>query len=294
MTPHPIDHLVLAVRDLDAAAATYERLGFRVGGVNRHPQGTANRLIQFDGAFLELITIAEPARIPDHQPERFSFGAFVRDALARGEGCAMLALASEDAVGDAAQFHAAGLGDADPFRFARQGTGSDGAPVEVAFSLAFARDPLAPEAGLFTCQQHRPEHFWNPALQDHPNGARGVMSVAMVADNPSDHHIALEAFTGVRAPRATSLGLEFPLPRRGAVAGRLDVLTPVAAGFAYGLTALPEAAEGRFAAVTIAVPDVGAVATRLSQAGVAYAKLDSRLVVPADAAHGLAIAFTAG
>ena len=39
-----IDHLVVAVRDLDGAARFYERLGFQVGSRNRHPWGTENRL----------------------------------------------------------------------------------------------------------------------------------------------------------------------------------------------------------------------------------------------------------
>jgi catechol 2,3-dioxygenase-like lactoylglutathione lyase family enzyme len=72
-----LDHLVLAVRDLDAAGRLYERLGFQVGARNRHPWGTENRLVQFPGAFLELVTVAEGAAIPPHHPGRFSFGVVV-------------------------------------------------------------------------------------------------------------------------------------------------------------------------------------------------------------------------
>ncbi len=50
MALRPIDHLVLAVRDLDAARATYGRLGFTLTPVARHPFGTANSLIQLNGA----------------------------------------------------------------------------------------------------------------------------------------------------------------------------------------------------------------------------------------------------
>ena len=53
-----IDHLVFAVRDLDVGRLRfYERLGFQVGARNRHPWGTENRLVQFPGSFLELITV---------------------------------------------------------------------------------------------------------------------------------------------------------------------------------------------------------------------------------------------
>ncbi|RYE71196.1 MAG: VOC family protein, partial [Hyphomicrobiales bacterium] len=50
-----LDHLVIGVADLDAAGAFYDDLGFRVGARNRHPWGTENRIVQFPGAFLELI-----------------------------------------------------------------------------------------------------------------------------------------------------------------------------------------------------------------------------------------------
>lgn len=69
------------MRDLDAAAEFYGRLGFRVGVRNRHPWGTENRLIQLSSSFIELITVGTGAAIPDHAEGRFSFGAFVRDYL---------------------------------------------------------------------------------------------------------------------------------------------------------------------------------------------------------------------
>ena len=30
------------------------------------------------------------------------------------------------------------------------------------------------DIGYFTCQQHHPENFWNPAFQQHPNGVTGI------------------------------------------------------------------------------------------------------------------------
>ena len=105
-----IDHLVVAVRDLDAAGRLYEQLGFQVGSPNRHPWGTENRLIQLPQCFIELIAIGEGAAIPEREGHRFSFGAFVRDYLSRREGLAMLVLDSTDAQGDAAAFASAGIG----------------------------------------------------------------------------------------------------------------------------------------------------------------------------------------
>jgi catechol 2,3-dioxygenase-like lactoylglutathione lyase family enzyme len=60
-----IDHVVHTVHDLDAAAAFYTALGFTIGARNRHPWGTHNRIIQFPGAFLELLEVAEPEKITE-------------------------------------------------------------------------------------------------------------------------------------------------------------------------------------------------------------------------------------
>ncbi len=55
--PRGLDHIVHAVRDLDAAGELYARLGFTVGARNAHPWGTHNRIVQFSGFFVELLTI---------------------------------------------------------------------------------------------------------------------------------------------------------------------------------------------------------------------------------------------
>ena len=44
--PQGIDHIVHAVRDLDAAGDFYRRLGFTVGARNIHPWGTHNRIVR--------------------------------------------------------------------------------------------------------------------------------------------------------------------------------------------------------------------------------------------------------
>src|SRR5215469_6485305 len=105
-----IDHIVVAVRDLDQAADLYRRLGFQVGARNHHPWGTENRLIQFGSSFIELITVSESAHgIAPHLQRRFRFGAFVRDYLEKREGIAMLVLSSADAESDAVRFAERGI-----------------------------------------------------------------------------------------------------------------------------------------------------------------------------------------
>src|ERR1700716_2709693 len=207
-----LDHIVHAVRDLDAAAATYGRLGFTVGARNRHPWGTHNRIIQLPGFFSELLTGAEPDKLG---PDGFArlFGGFNRDFLTRHEGFPLLMLESHDAARDADLFRDAGIAASQALRFERQGERPDGTPVTVGFTLAFARDAAAPGAGFAICQQHFPENFWNPAFQAHANTASGVAGVVLVAENPSDHHLFLSAFAGERELLATSTRITVTTPR---------------------------------------------------------------------------------
>jgi catechol 2,3-dioxygenase-like lactoylglutathione lyase family enzyme len=283
--PRGLDHLVLAVRDLDAAGRFYERLGFQVGARNRHPWGTENRLVQFPGSFLELITVGDGAAIEPHGPGSFSFGAFVRDYLLLREGLALLVLDSENAKADATLFAQLGIGAFEPFFFERRGRRPDGSDVHVAFTLAFARDEGAPEAGFFVCQQHHPENFWNPAFQAHPNRATGLSVVAYAVPDPEAHRAFLTGFTGSSPEAAGTNDLSFRLTR-----GRLDVLTPDDAAEAYGsIEAAPD--EHALVAFAVRIEDTRRQAAELDAAAIPYQHVGTRLIVPPSAAFGVAIAF---
>jgi len=281
-----LDHIVHAVRDLDAAADIYERLGFTVGARNRHPWGTHNRIVQLPGAFVELLNVAEPDKIPAPRADVFSFGAFNRDFLVGGQGFSMLALESRDAAADAETFQRAGIGAFAPFRFEREGRRSDAAPVQLGFSLAFARDPLAPAAGFFVCQQHFPENFWNPAFQAHANTASAIAGVVFVAENPTDHHIFFSAFTGRREIQATSSGITVETPR-----GAIQVMEPGAYRLHYGMES-PDVARGlRIAALRFSVRDLAAARRIIESAGIAAAERMGRIVVGPEAALGATLIF---
>ena len=195
--PRGLDHVVHAVGDLEGAAGLYRRLGFTVGARNRHSWGTHNHVVQLPGFFIELLTVAEPENLGT---DGFSnlFGRFNQSFLSNQEGLSLLLLESDDAAADAAAFKSAGIGASEVLKFEREGKRPDGAAVKLAFSLAFARDARAPAIGFAVCQQHFPENFWNPAFQQHANTASGIAGVVLVAENPTDHHIFLSAFTGVR------------------------------------------------------------------------------------------------
>ena len=270
-----IDHLVVAVRDLDSAADFYRRLGFQVGARNRHPWGTENRLVQFRSSFIELITTGDdPALIPPHGDGVFSFGAFVRDSLIRREGFPMLVLDSEDATGDAAAFAAAGIGAFQPFFFERKGVRPDGTPTHVAFTLAFAADPLAPEAGYFVCQQHFPENFWNPSFQIHANGGENITAVTLTTPRPQAHAAFLSTFGHSTANTGTDGAVTVPL--RG---GRI-IASSTGAGETPRLTGF-----------AVQVPSLSATAALLQKADIPFHATADTLTISPDIAFGTAIVF---
>lgn len=215
-----IDHIVVAVRELDRAADVYRRLGFQVGSRNRHPWGTENRLIQFESSFIELITADfDVPGFSSDEPRHFGFGEFVRHYLGQREGVAMLVLSSVDAESDAGQFAAQGIGDFEPFYFERKGKRLDGSETQVAFTLAFARDPAAPDVGFFVCQQHFPENFWCQQFQRHVNSATDIAAVTLTAADPMRHTEFLIKFSGAERSRLPNSGFSIALD-----GGRIEVV----------------------------------------------------------------------
>jgi len=284
--PRGLDHIAHSVSDLEAAAALYRRLGFTVGARNRHPWGTHNHIVQLPGFFVELVTVAEPDKLGNDGFSRL-FGSFNKAFLERHEGLSFLILESRDASADAAEFRAAGIAASDALRFEREGTRPDGTKVKVGFSLAFARDAAA-EIGFATCQQHFPENFWSPALQQHPNGATAIAAAIIVAENPSDHHIFLSAFTGERELVATSSGITARTPR-----GDVTIMDPAAFRTHFGIDAPAAADKARLAALRFAVRDRQMLAHTFEAGGVTFDLHMDQVIVGPEAAMGAALVFAA-
>jgi hypothetical protein len=285
--PHGLDHLVHTVRDLDATADFYVRAGFTVGGRNRHPWGTHNRIVQLQNCYIEILEIAEPDKIVPHAARSFSFGAFQRDYAASRQGLSMLLLNSRDAVREARTFEAAGISDYDVFNFAREGKKPDGTTVKLAFSLVLTRDPTSPDLGLALCQHHFPENFWNPAFQTHANGVHRVRGVVMVANDPTRHQSFLEVYTGNQLNREGA----------GVVAhtenGDIEIMPPAAYRDQFGVP-IEAIGEGMtLNAIRFAVADLAQTEMQLRNRGVVCRDLAGRLIVPPDIAFGATLIFEA-
>jgi catechol 2,3-dioxygenase-like lactoylglutathione lyase family enzyme len=120
MDPLTLDHVVIAVRDLDAATANYQRLfGRRPSWRGSHPEyGTANTLFRLDNTYIELLGPGS-----DRASDLPGLRALRHRLQTRGEGLSVLALGTQDIDAAVAQARQGGLDVPDP----TDGSGVDSA-----------------------------------------------------------------------------------------------------------------------------------------------------------------------
>jgi hypothetical protein len=104
-----IDHLVVAVRSVEAASVVLERdLGLAVTGGGRHEaMGTYNRLAFLGDTYLELIGVFDRDLVAS-SPSFAVGGAALEQLDSLGEGLATYALAVDDATAEVARLRDAG------------------------------------------------------------------------------------------------------------------------------------------------------------------------------------------
>jgi catechol 2,3-dioxygenase-like lactoylglutathione lyase family enzyme len=194
-----IDHLVVVVRDLEAATRAYQHLGFTVVEGGRHPVGTYNSLIAFeDRAYLELIAFYRDT--PEHR-----WWA----PLGRGGGLVDFCLETDDLAADTRAFRAAGVDIADPVGQAR--VRPDGYQLRWVFSLSRgAHRGVAPF--LIRDETGRDERV--PRDTRHANGVTGIGSLTVAVDDLPTVRRWYEAALGtpgieVSRPDAGASGVRF-------------------------------------------------------------------------------------
>lgn len=163
-----LDHIVIAVSNLEAAIASYRDLGFTVIPGGRHPVGTYNGLISFaDGSYIEIIAFYREN--PDHRWWK---------PLQRGGGLVDFCMQTDDLAGDTAKLRNAGVEIDDPVPWSR--ARPDG--YQLKWLLSLAREPhrgVAP----FLIQDETPRSERVPQRFDHQNGARGIGTVTVAVDD---------------------------------------------------------------------------------------------------------------
>jgi len=272
-----IDHVVVVVRDLDAARDSYTRMGFTVTPRGHHSLGSKNHCVMFGEDYLELLW--SPEGTP--HPSRQYYTEFAR----AGEGVASIALRTASARRAYTEMLWGGFAPSDPVEFARP-VELPGGSAEARFRVTMAAAERTPGARLFACEHLTRELVWRPEYQRHAVGATALAAVAIVADDvraaarpyerffdsparPIDEGVLVETGTApIAFVTARALGLRLP----GVVLGRRP------APFA--------------AALFVRVADREAAAAALEAGGLRPARMpDGSVAIGADRAHGTAIVF---
>jgi len=203
-----IDHPLVLVRDIEAMAAKYRRLGFNTAPTGRHPWGTSTSLVMFDRQALELMGVYDETLLDSHAVGDFRFGRHMADALAEREGVSLVALYSEDASGDRNRLEARGLAAQGRVDFRRKVKVPGRDWDEAVVTLEILVDPAMPRASNFLCQQHRPELIWVAEWLMHPNGATGFAGITYATTEPERLLRRLTLLFGDDAIRPTEFGHE--------------------------------------------------------------------------------------
>jgi catechol 2,3-dioxygenase-like lactoylglutathione lyase family enzyme len=276
-----IDHCVALVRDLDAAAATYARLGFTVAprGIHSAHMGTGNNCVMLERDYFELLGVLAPTEA----------NAKWRGVLAEREGMTAIALRAHDAEQGAAELAARGVATLPVMRFGRPVAMPDGSRTETRFQTFHIQDPPAPGLRLFACQHLTPEATWVPGSMAHANTATGLAEIEVLAVDPA----AAAAAVGRVLDRAAEAHPDgsVRLPTGAAPLAFLTAAQLAARHPGIDLAGLP--VEGPVT-LAVTVRDAAAAARAVAAAGVPFGQGPGGLSVPPAAAHGVILAFRQG
>lgn len=271
------DHVVIAVRDLDAAAAQWRRMGFTLSPRGTHSPllGTGNATIMFEEDYLELLGVLTET---DHNEPTRTF-------LKGREGIERTAFTTDDAAAGADELIARGLGAVGPIRFGRPVDLPDGRKGEARFNV-FLWPPNENPGGMriFACQHLTRDAVWIPDLQTHANGARRIARIEILAASPraeAEHLARL-----IDEPVAPD-GDTWRVPSG---AGRAAFVFYDQAGFARRYPDAVRAGAAADGAVALAIEtrDQAAASEVLASLAVTH---DGAISVPACAANGVIVSF---
>ena len=273
------DHVVITVRDLDAAAAQWRKLGFTLSPRGTHsPQmGSGNYTIMFGEDYLELLGVL-------HETEQ---NKPTREFLKNREGIERTAFTTDDAAAGAADLAARGFTPLGPVHFGRPVDLPNGGKSEAKFNVF--RWPLSESPGgmrIFACQHLTRNTVWIPELQKHANGASRIVTIEILSTDPkaaADHMSRL-----IDQPVSSADGA-FRVHSGGK---RADFIFYDAAQFArrYPDAVRAGAAPEGAAALVIGTSDLAAATKALGTTGIAHHGMVS---VPASAANGTVVSFVA-
>jgi len=257
---HGIDHVVIAVRDLDRAEAQYRRLGFTVTPRGHHVKlGSYNHCAMFAADYLELLAQGTQTRP--------ALEAFLRVR----EGIAGIALRTTDARRSFADMRTHGIAIAEPVDFGRP-VDTPGGKREARFATTEIDNTATSGLRVFFCEHKTPELVWLPEYLAQSNGVTGLAGLVAVDAGGEFSDLLSRAL--------------------GKASAAIEYLSPAAAAQRFSGDPILTVPPPYVAAIRLRVRDRGATARFLGDSGVPVRKTaDGALQVSSRDAMGAVLEF---
>lgn len=279
-----INHLGIAVRDLESAGELYQALGFTLSPLSVHtvpdadggapiPLATGNRCAIFPRSYVELLGRVNQDAVDTEW-----------DALiSRYFGACIVCVNSTDPDATAARLTRAGLSHSGVVPLQRDVDTEDG-PRTASFDTLRVDLRESPEGLVQAARHHNPAYVHQTRYLAHPNGATGIEDVVFLADDPSAIARRYEQMTGVDVTRHRG---ELRITLASGTA--LRFVTADEAASQYPKSLLPPSPA--LAVLTFGVRDLSTTRSLVKAAGFPVIDRNGGFHVPAEAALGAIHAF---
>lgn len=277
-----IDHVIIAVRDLEHARTVWTRLGFALSPRGRHiGRGTGNYCVMFQSDYLELMGIVDAADSVEH------LAAF----LDRREGVMAAAFAP---AGTAEEARAAllrrGLHPSEPRPLARR-TELQAETLMPRFSLVSLPPQETPGLDCFLCSHLTPELMRRREWLAHPNGAQRLNAIHVLVDSTTPLLAAYDRLFGIVQVTTTDAVAAVYVGRQRIVFTTPDDFRTMHPGLDLG----SEFPLPGIAAIELGVDRLGVTADYLTRGRISFVRMpDGDLAVAAHEATGAIVLFAEG
>jgi len=272
-----IDHTLVGVRDLEAARAAWETLGFTLTPRGRHiGWGTGNYCIMLESGYVELLGVVDPSQFLNN----------LDGFLKKREGLMALAFGTDNPAQCAEDLKESGVVFEGPKGLKRKLELPEG-EVLPEFELLYLDRAATPGLNAFITHHRTPELIRRPEWLRHANRAKRLRSVTVVTEDPVRTVIGYLPLFG---PDRIQVSDAMTVVDTGA--GRIRFVNPKGLRTLYdALLPLPEHETPWIAAMKIEVADKGRCRDFLKERNVPVEKTGKGCLVPPEVANGCIIEF---
>jgi catechol 2,3-dioxygenase-like lactoylglutathione lyase family enzyme len=279
-----INHVGMAVRDLERTARQYEAMGFQLTPYSPHAGAftpghavqslaSGNRCVMFARNYLEILASEDP-KTPAPR---------IANYLAHHEGAHIICFNSDNLAQIDRRLVDSGIETSGVIPLQRVIDTPDGSKTAKFERVQFAAGD-SPEGYIQAATHFTPEYIYQPRYIEHPNGCYELSDALLVADDFAHFVAKYATYTGI-APAVEDGRARFSF----ALLGTLTIVDVEHASALLPGSLFPPTPG--IAAVTFRTRDLPGLRERLARNGVTAFEHAGKIIVPAEHASGVAVLF---